>query len=253
MIHTKRKKYSGRWLVKMLEAALIFGIIFYSLDVIGQLVVPTQPEEAVIVIRPIQQEVIQIEGNPNTPIQLDEEDYFYLALDHQESGEYWDAIVDYTRSLELNEDVYASWLNRGVAYEQLGNNHAIADFARFLTRDNIHTIELMPVDESTWFTQYMYLNYRYDVPLELREGDVLSVSVVSSDEGQVDPIMVLVDRYGNPVAGTDDMRYQDGSLVSMNSYINNYDVTTKGEYTLMISHAGGGSYGDIDIRISIDN
>lgn len=252
MFYTKRKKYSGRWLVKMIEAALIFGIIFYSLDVIGQLAVPHH-DEAVIVVRPIQQEVIQIEGSSNPHIQLDEEDYFYLALDHQQSGEYYDAISDYTRSIELNDDISASWLNRGVAYEQMGNSRAIADFNAYLTRDNIYTLEFMPIDESTSFTEYMYASYRYDIPLELRQGDVVSIRVTSVVEEQVDPIIVLVDASGYPVAGSDDMRYQDGSLISMNSYINNYDVTTKGEYTLMISHAGGGAYGDVDIDIRIDS
>ncbi len=254
MMYTKRKKYSGRWLVKMIETALIFGIIFYSLDVIGQLFVPTQTDEAVILVRPIQQEVIQIEGSSNPLIQLDAEDYFYLALDHQQSGEYYDAVADYSRSIELNDDTYASWLNRGVAYEQMGSNsRAISDFNAYLTRDNIYTLEFMPIDSSANFTEYMYANYRYDIPLELRQGDVVSISVTSLVEEQVDPIIVLVDASGHPVAGNDDMRYQDGSLVSMNSYINSYDVTSKGEYTLMISHAGGGSYGDIDIDIRIDS
>lgn len=252
MLYTKRKKYSGRWLVKMIEAALVFGIIFYGLDVIGQLAVPNQ-DEVIIVVRPIQQEVIQIEGNPNTGIELDAYDYFYLALDHQESGEYYDAIADYTQALELNEDIYTSYLNRGVAYEQMGDDRALADFTQYLTHDNINVIEFASIEDGVTFSQTMFNNYRYDIPLELQRGDVVNISVTSTMLGQVDPIIVLVDENGNAVAGQDDVRNQDGSLISMNSFINNYDVTHKGEFTLMISHAGGGSYGDIDIRVSIDN
>ena len=249
MFYTKRKHYSGRWLVKMLEVALIFGVIFYSLDVLGQLFTP-QYNEAIVVVRPLQQEVIQIQGNA---IQLDEEAYFYLALDHQESGEYYDAILDYTRSIDLNDNIPESWLNRGVAYEQMGNSRAIADFNEYLTSDRMTAISLATIDNSVTVTQSMTEDYRYDLPIELQAGDVLSISVTSSVAGQVDPIMVLVDANGNPVAGTDDLREQDGSLISMNAYINNYDVSAKGEYTLMISHAGGGAFGHIDIRVSIDN
>ena len=249
MFHRKRKHYSGRWLVKMLEVALIFGVIFYSLDVLGQLFTP-QYNEAIVVVRPLQQEVIQIQGNA---IQLDEEAYFYLALDHQESGEYYDAILDYTRSIDLNDNIPESWLNRGVAYEQMGNSRAIADFNEYLTSDRMTSVSFTAINETTTFTEYMSEDYRYDIPIQLQDGDVVSISVTSSTVDQVDPIIVLVDANGNPVAGTDDLRQQDGSLISMNSYINNYDVDAKGEYTLMISHAGGGSYGNIDIRISIDS
>lgn len=249
MFYTKRKHYSGRWLVKMLEVALIFGIIFYSLDVIGQLFTP-QYNESVIVVQPLQQEVVQIQGNA---IALDEEAYFYLALDHQDSGEYYEAILDYTRSIELNDDIPESWLNRGVAYEQMGNSRAISDFHAYLTSDRMTSVSFTAINETTTVTEYMSENYRYDIPIQLQDGDVLSISVTSSTVDQVDPIIVLVDANGNPVAGTDDLRQQDGSLISMDSYINNYDVNAKGEYTLMISHAGGGSYGNIDIRISIDS
>jgi tetratricopeptide (TPR) repeat protein len=248
MYHTKRKQYSGRWLVKLLEVALIFGIIFYSLDALGQFVAP-EYDSSVIVIQPIQQEVVQIQGNA---IQLDEEVYFNLALDHQISGEYYNAILDYTRVLELNDDIPEAWLNRGVAYEQMGNSRATADFAEYLNHEALTTISLIPVNSSVDFTQTMFEDYRYDIPIELNAGDVLSISVTSSVAGQVDPIMVLVDANGNPVIGTDDMREQDGSLISMNAYLNNYDIDVKGEYTLLISHAGGGADGDIDIRISID-
>jgi len=251
MLYTKRKKYSGRWVIKLMEAALIFGVIFFGLDLLGQIFAPTVTE-TVIVVR--EDRVVEEYTNQNINPQLDASNYFDLALDHQISGDYYDAIADYSNSIELNPEIYSSWLNRGVAYEQLGrDNHAMYDFNQFLTRDTLVISELDAIKDSTTLGATMTFNHRFDVPMDLANGDVVNINVVSLQEDVVDPIIVLVNADGEAVAANDDALRTDGSLISMNSYINNYDVTATEEYTLMISHAGGGSEGAFVIRVDIDN
>jgi hypothetical protein len=258
MFYTKRKSYRGRWLVKLLQAALVLGLVFFGLDALGQWLNPVN-EPQILVVQPITRN----DNNSVPPVmqelrdqqvQMDEYEYFNLALAHQNGGEYNEAIADYTRSIELNDDISASWLNRGVAYEQLGQiSRALSDFNRYMMRDGIVVTNIPTTQTSHNFNIYMSEGYRYDFPIDLRAGDVLNIEVLSEEDGLVDPIILLVNANGSPVAGNDDVLRQDGSYISMNAYIQNYEVSRSGIYTLYVSHAGGGSYGDIEVQITIDN
>jgi hypothetical protein len=262
MFYTKRKSYRGRWLVKLLQAALVLGLIFFGLDALGQWLNPVA-EPQIMVIQPVLVDtsndnasvppVMEAMREQNAQVQMDEYDYFNRALDHQNSNEYNEAIADYTRSIELNDNIGATWLNRGVAYAQLGqDSRALSDFNRYMMRDGIVVTNIPTTQTSHNFNIYMSEGYRYDFPIELRAGDVLNVEVLSEEDGLVDPIILLVNANGSPVAGNDDVLRQDGSYISLNSYIHNYEVNRSGIYTLFVSHAGGGSYGDIEVQITID-
>lgn len=260
MFYTKRKSYSGRWLVKLLQAALVLGVIFFGLDALGQWLNPVADADnnSIMIVRPdsnSQEDSFQpiLEEARNADYAMDAEGYFYEALVHQEASEYNEAIVDYTRAIELDEEIAASWLNRGVAYEQLGQSYrALSDFNQYLMRDEITVFSQPLVDSNNTFTVEMYEGYRYDFPIELAVGEVLSISVTSVEEDLVDPLILLVNDSGTAIAGNDDVLRQDGSFISMNSYIHSYTVTRSGVYTLYVSHAGGGSYGAMEVKINID-
>jgi tetratricopeptide (TPR) repeat protein len=260
MFYTKRKSYSGRWLVKLLQAALVLGVVFFGLDAIGQWLNPVADPD-IMVIQPVG---LRNEESSTAPVleemreqsaeaQLDEYDYFNRALEHHNAYDYNEAIADYTRSIELNDNIAESWLNRGVAYEQLGQNtRALNDFNNYLMRDDMVLISQPRSRTSSAFRIVMSEAYRYDFPIELRIGDVVNIEVLSVEEDMVDPLILLVNENGSPVAGNDDVLRQDGSYISMNAYIDSYTATRSGTYTLFVSHAGGGSYGDLEVHISID-
>lgn len=266
MFYTKRKSYRGRWLVKLLQAALVLGLVFFGLDALGQWLNPVDDAPASLVLQSVIVETSTNNDESSVPpvmqelreqavqAQMDEYDYFNRALAHQEAYDYNEAIADYTRSLELNDDLASSWLNRGVAYEQLGqDSRARVDFNEYLTRDGILVVNIPTTQISQNFNISMSESYRYDFPIELRTGDVVNIEVFSVEEDVVDPLILLVNANGAPVAGNDDVLRQDGTYISMNSYIQNYEVTRSGIYTLYVSHAGGGSYGNIEVQITIDN
>jgi tetratricopeptide (TPR) repeat protein len=255
MMYTKRKNYRSRWIIRLLEVTLILGIIFFSLDAIHQMAESPQYSEVEVVVSQSQQLEAQT-TNVEPETVLDAFDYHRLGLEHHMGGEYREAILDYSRAIAMDEDIAASWLNRGVAYEQMGNRfRAMYDFNRFLQRDSMTIITRAAINESIIANVGMSLNRVYDFPIDLRSGQIVNISVVSVEPEWVDTLLVLVDSEGRPIAANDDARRQDGSLISMNSYVNNYTVNHNGRYTLRVSHAGGGEDGirpgTVEVRISI--
>ncbi|MEL6308975.1 MAG: tetratricopeptide repeat protein, partial [Chloroflexota bacterium] len=202
-------------------------------------------------------ETMSIEDAEST-VALDEYDYFRLAYDHQQDGDYYDAIMDYNRVIQMNPDLAVPYLNRGVAYEQIGGCNgyrAAADFYTWMTRDGISVETLDEVNETTIFNIDLSENTRFDLPLDLVEGQSVNLAVTSVDEDGdlvVDPIIVLLGPDGDIVTANDDMRYSDGELLSMNASIRNMYVGESGEYTLLISHAGGGWDNDATISVTIN-
>jgi hypothetical protein len=57
-------------------------------------------------------------------------------------------------------------------------------------------------------------------------------------------LIVLLDPNGDPIAGDDDSGTQLDSLIS------SFELPTDGTYTLLVSHAGGGSEGDIELSLT---
>ena len=53
------------------------------------------------------------------------------------------------------------------------------------------------------------------------------------------------------LVANDDILRQDGSLISMNSDIEDFEVLQTGRYTLLISHAGGGANGMLRVNLDI--
>lgn len=253
MLYHKKKTYPGRWILKFIEAALIFAIIFFTVDAIQQAFAPRIIEAVPVVIRDqTQVEVVRIQP-PAEPVAvvLSDEEYFYLALDHQMSGEYYDAIADYTRSLEQNPALAPSLLNRGVAYEQLGNDfRAMQDYSRFLNRDGMETITYPRTLSEVQLNLHMVENRLYEFRIHAQAGQTLDVSAVSLAEGVVDPIVVITDENGTPVVARDDVLRQDGSLIAMDSHIEDYQVLRTGYYIVRVSHAGGGSDGVLQVAIA---
>jgi hypothetical protein len=267
MLYTKPKNNKVKfWITRLIQVALILGILFFGYEAINRFTSPQleepqavevivlQPQINVLEIHP----VVVVETNP-VPAEpaLDANDYYRLGLEHHLSNELGEAIMDYSRSLALDETVSASWLNRGVAYEQMGNHYrAMYDYMRFIQRDGI-SIGVQPlVTDDTNMRVNVYKNTVQAIPMSLNSGDIVSISVSSVEENLVDPLIIVVDTEGNPVAANDDVRRQDGSIISMNSSIDKATVNQTGGYILLVSHAGGGEYGinsgAVDINIRID-
>lgn len=260
MLYTKRKTNKFKfWITRLMQVALILGILFFGYEAINRFTNPTQDSIPmhVVVVQP-QVQVIEVQpGNVEQAPALDAEDYFRLGLQHQVANELNEAVLDYSRSIALNENMAASWLNRGVAYDQMGEStRAMYDYLRFIERDDMSVTITSLVTDSVDMHVNVYKDSVVVVPMEIKSGEVVDLSATSVENNLVDTLLVLVDQEGRPVVANDDARRQDGSLISMNSHINKFTVNHGGRYLLLLTHAGGGEYGihsgAVDLAINID-
>ncbi len=261
--HQKKKSYPGRWLVKTIEIALVAGLVFFGLNTLMTAFAPITPVEGTVQTL----EYRMVDDNPRTfevgPVQpqtaYDAVDYFRMGLDHQMTDDYYEAIMDYTRAIEADSTLAASYLNRGVAYESMNNMASAAqDYKEWMTRDGINPVYMSGLlTDGDVSTVQMEANSLFVYRFKAEPGQRLNVRAQSVVDGLTDPIVVVLDGYGNPIAADDDIRRASGELVSMDSLINGATLTraggcTNGAYTLLVSHAGGGSYGEVDISFDLE-
>jgi tetratricopeptide (TPR) repeat protein len=201
----------------------------------------------------------------------------YIAMDDFEG-----ALADFERLVTLVENgasypalQYAYW-ERAVAYAETGNlEAAYADAERatmldpgqvnnFIVRGTLAVIagdfaiagqEFLGVMLCTEMTRETLneANIGSAVTVSMSEGRVVSIPF-RAEAGQVitlsarssgaDPVISLLDPTGTPVSGDDDSGFMLASLIE------DYTVENDGMYTLMVSHAGGGSEGMITVSIT---
>ncbi|MDQ7034250.1 MAG: hypothetical protein Q9P01_05280 [Anaerolineae bacterium] len=239
MYYRKKTTYPGRWLVKLLEAGLVFGIIFLTVTALQRAFTPKTVEYPVVVVsRTVQPiEVVRVEPQrvePEVAPQYSDFDYFVMGYNHQTAEEYYEAIVDYTRALEMSPDLSSAWLNRGVAYEQLNNDYrAMQDYNSFLNRDGMAVITYSGIITGARLNLEMAENRVYELNFYARAGETLDISALAYDGDIVDPIFLVVDADGNPAVANDDNLRQDGSLISMDSQITDFEVLQTGLYAAL--------------------
>jgi hypothetical protein len=257
MFHNKRKTYQGRKVVQGIQAGLVIAIGLLGLGALDNAF--RQPKSA-----PVQADVVVVEDYtsrsnvvPQQTTSYSAMDYFSLAYNAQVSGDYSEAADYYTRSLELDSSNAAAWLNRGVAYEQMiGGVAGKDDFWQYLQR-NTSVTYMMELPKNQTTALEMAEGRMYILTFRAEAGDIINLSansIVAGEPGEAgvaDPLVVVLDGYQNPVIGSDDTLRSNGSLINMDSHVDNYMVMRDGTYTVLLSHAGGGSYGMIDVTLSV--
>lgn len=235
-------QYPYRWAVKLVEVALIMGIIFFGLDAMQQFTI-SEPTPYIS---------YTVETLDDNSLSFTAMDYYYFGVEHHERNQYEEAIEDYTRVLELDPNFASAYLNRGVAYEQRNEDgYAMTDFDGWLNRDSMIVIDRGSIRSGETINAYMSENTVLEYEFYASAGSTITVRVESVNTDEVDPLIMVVDGDGYPVAASDDIRLQDGTLVSMDSFINGHTILRSGSYTLRVSHAGGGDTGDISISFDL--
>lgn len=266
----KRTTYSGRWLIKAVEAGLTIAILFFVVDALNDAFSQEEGFDSVVIettgviseINPVETNEVTTDANGDAvkvevlvPIDLTASDYFGMGLDHHSRDEYDAAIMDYTHTLEADSTFASAWLNRGVAQEQLNNDAAATnDFFNWMTRDGVVFIEEneLPIGDST--TVEMGEGLVYAIPLTIGRYEQVDIDAQAANGDDVDPIIVILDCNGIAQDSDDDIRSNDGSLISMDSRIESFHkhgANCRGDYTLLVSHAGGGSFGTLEITVEL--
>src|SRR5690606_15286043 len=86
--------------------------------------------------------------------------------------------------------------------------------------------------------------YVYRFHFDGTSGQVFGAAALSADS--TDPLLILLDSEGNALTSDDD------GGVNLNSVIRRYTLPEDGEYTLLLSQAGGYGRGDVELAIYVD-
>jgi hypothetical protein len=86
----------------------------------------------------------------------------------------------------------------------------------------------------------------YRLPFTAQAGQTATIQATSVNPGEVDPVVLVVGPDGTPLVFND-----DASDETLDAVISEYELPTSGTYMLVVSHALGGSEGDIVIDLKI--
>lgn len=156
----------------------------------------------------------------------------------------WDnAIDDMNNAIELQPDMQDYYMARGFAYSETDQLALAAP--DFYTR--MMLVELNPIDGTIDFGETEAVDMDYGVVARLtfdgEVGQTITLTARDSLGVGVDPLLVLLDVDGNPIAGNDD---GGGEL---DSRISDYTLPDNGTYTAVISHANGGFVGTVVVSL----
>ncbi|MCA9882861.1 MAG: hypothetical protein KC546_01950 [Anaerolineae bacterium] len=247
-----QQTYPGRGVVLAVQALLILGIAYFGIEALANIFDKAAPSADVTYVITTRSAATE---NAETNALSHEEiaNYYYnVGVDYlHHYGEPALALVNFNRAQALNPYDPSYDLAIGIAYEQMNMySRAAAEYV-----DWMRGIEqfYVPVSWEDGITQSLRMSDGgiFAFTVDADAGQSLSVTAESEILDQVDTLVVVLDPYGTPVVGDDDLN--DGYIIrSLASYINDYSVPTSGEYTVLVSHAGAGSNGVIDVTVDLD-
>jgi tetratricopeptide (TPR) repeat protein len=161
-------------------------------------------------------------------------------------GNYEEALADYEQSLIYRPDNQWTLFDRMLTYIALEDfDGATTDYAAWI--DLIQSEQFAQTLMSVGETREIEMNEGWVVaiPFNAFAGEPLTVRVESSVGGPVvDPLIVVLDMDGAPIALDDD---GGGGLAAQIAELN---VPIDCEYTLIVTHAGAGSVGTVTVSIT---
>jgi hypothetical protein len=257
----KPKTYPGRGFVRAIEAMLVIAVVLVATNAVIDRFTPEENRSAnVDVVRTEVMPFVQQEQAHVIPSGLSVYEYYNTALDYHLDDEYERAIQYYSAAIETNDSYAVPFLNRGVAYEQLQDSYrSMHDLHTYIEKNSGLVLTRLDYSPGETVTVEMAEGRVYRMPFTAEAGQKIRVSAMGQGDEIVDPLVVVVDKYNQPVVSNDDI-IVNGNLMSMSSYIDSFTIPThancygrSNEYTLIVSHAGGGSNGLIDVTLDVMN
>lgn len=179
--------------------------------------------------------------------QHDAEAMNWMGVAYRYMGEYDASISHISTAMQLDESYSLPYLSRGITYEQMGESGAsAADYYRYAMMNRNRSLFHAELEGDSSFELPMREGWVYSVPFDAVRGQTLDIAVATVEPGFVDPLIILIGPEGKALIGDDDI-----SLNEYDSVISNYKVTKSGQYTLVISHAEGGSNGTLNVDIDV--
>ena len=179
--------------------------------------------------------------------QHDAEAMNWMGVAYRYMGEYDASISHISTAMQLDESYSLPYLSRGITYEQMGERGAsAADYYRYAMMNRNRSLFHAELEGDSSFELPMREGWVYSVPFDAVRGQTLDITVATVEPGFVDPLIVLIGPEGKALIGDDDI-----SLNEYDSVISNFKVSKSGQYTLVISHAEGGSNGTLNVDIDV--
>ncbi|MGB1285508.1 MAG: hypothetical protein ACPG7F_03155 [Aggregatilineales bacterium] len=243
----KTQNYPYRWLVKCAEIALVMGIVIFSFDAIHDFFSPTFSSDV-----SYSYEAYYSDNNAAHTL-------YWEARRQVNAENYTDAFVYYSEAITEDRNYAAPYLGRGLLQEQRGDYSAAAeDFYHYMmyTHTSHRRKSYTPLNDdiqTKTVTLTMREGHIFSIPINIMDGETLTIN---ADSNTADPIVVLMSPDGEIVTGSDDSyttTSQDNvyrQFESMNAAIPATTLAETGTYILLVSHAGGGSEGDVTVAIT---
>ena len=164
---------------------------------------------------------------------------------YQEQGEYELALADLNQVIELDPTYDMAYLARAWTYLMMGqDDRSHPDFAEWISL--IQTDEFrLDLEDTPDQSIAMSEGLVYRFTFEAQAGQEFNASAMANLNDDVDPLLVLLDAYSTAIISDDD------SGVNLDAVIAGFVLTADGLYTLLLSHAGGGSEGEITLTVEI--
>jgi hypothetical protein len=139
------------------------------------------------------------------------------------------------------------YLQRAILNNTLGDAAAAAgDYLQWIRIIETRSMDLNPLSPGESRVLPFAAGVTYSLPFRAAAGEVLTLSATTRPESGIDPLIVLLDTNGDPVAADDD------SGGGMNALITDYAVPSDGIYTLVVSHSGGGTDGPVRVLLEVE-
>jgi tetratricopeptide (TPR) repeat protein len=255
MFPDQQNTYPGRKFIQALQVGLVIAIGAFSFMALTR---PHEPEPDFTPMPTVAQVIsTSVPDYTAAPVST-AYDLYEKGRAQDDMGNFDQAIDLYTQALELDSTMADAWLSRAVAYAESGTNARLSnsDFWHYVQNTETERLERdITLDQSLKLE--MTQGRVYKLSVEVKSGDVLTISAKSVQNGEpgdtnvVDPLVLLFNPEDVLAQADDDTLRRDGSLINMNSRIEDYEVTEDGTYTILITHAGGGSVGTIDVKVSV--
>ncbi len=169
---------------------------------------------------------------------------YYQRANIWTSQEEWDnALADINTALVLQPEMHDYYLTRGFIHAQIEQPALAApDYYRRMT-----LLERESVVGELTFAESVTIEMNHGVVARLQfqgeAGQSVTISARDYLGGGVDPLLVLLDADGVPIAGDDD---SGGALDALITHI---ELPAAGVYTALVSHANGGYEGEVRVSL----
>lgn len=160
-----------------------------------------------------------------------------------------DALGDFDSAIALDDSNPVLFVYRGGLHVQNEDQAAAsADYLTFINLIEQQSVEGNALETGQFVTGRMEQGVVFRFPIEAEEGQFLSAVATSArTDAQLDPLIVIVNPDGAPVAGDDDSGRSGTAL------IRNYEIPADGTYTLLVTHSLGQSSGDVAVGIELSD